>query len=188
MFYDRWTLHIDKVTADFFREFSSLTPSDLAWKPTSGGWSIAQNIYHLMMINNTYFPVVNSLRTGQYRQPLLAKIRFIVDQSTKFITDAVNSDPIHEMKTFAKWRPTHETNYEDILDKLARHQDSLKKLVADSYELIDKQVVISSPGNKFIFYKLSTAFDIIVAQEKRHFDEAIEVLTLLQHRGMRLQE
>ena len=77
---------------------------------------------------------------------------------------------------------------QEEIDNLHSKMDSLKKLVADSYELIDKQVVISSPGNKFIFYKLSTAFDIIVAQEKRHFDEAIEVLTLLQHRGLRLQE
>ena len=182
MFYDRWTLHIDKVTADFFREFSSLTSSDLAWKPGSNGWSIAQNIDHLITINNTYFPIVNSLRTGQYRQPLLAKIRFIVDQSTKLIMDTVHCDPIREMKTFAKWRPTNEPDDENILDKLARHQDSLKQLVADSYELLDKQVVISSPGNKFILYKLSTAFDIIVAQEKRHFDEAIEVLILLQNK------
>jgi len=182
MFYDRWTLHIDKVTADFLREFSSLTPDDLAWKPNSDGWSIAQLIYHLIMVNNTYFPVVNSLRSNQYKEPLLAKIRFIVDQSTKFIMDTVHSDPIHEMKTFAKWRPTHETDYENILVKLVQHQDNLKQLVTDSSELLEKQVIISSPGNRLILYKLSTAFDIIVAQEKRHFDEAIEVLRLLHHK------
>jgi hypothetical protein len=182
MFYDRWTLHIDKVTADFFREFSSLTSSDLAWKPNADSWSIAQNIYHLMVINNMYFPVISLLQTRQYRQPVLAKIRFVVDQSTTFIMDTVQSDPIHKMKTFAKWRPTHETDYGKILDKLARHQDKLKQLVADSYEFLDKDVVISSPGNKFIVYRLSTAFDIIVAQEKRHFYESIEVFRLLQHK------
>lgn len=183
MVYDRWTLHIDKVTADFFREFGSLTSSDLAWKPNLASWSIAQYIDHLMMINNTYVPIVGSLRAGQYKQPLLARLGFIVDQSTRFIMDSVECDPINRMKTFANLRLVHGNNYENILETFARHQDFLKQLVTDSYELLDKQVVIYSPGSRLIFYKLSTAFDVIVAQEKRHFEEAIEVLKLLQHRG-----
>jgi hypothetical protein len=44
---------------------------------------------------------------------------------------------------------------------------------------VDKGTIISSPANKIIVYKLEIAFDIIVAHEKRHLEQAREVLQIL---------
>jgi hypothetical protein len=41
---------------------------------------------------------------------------------------------------------------------------------------VENGTIISSPANKNIEYKLETAFDIIVAHEKRHLEQAREVL------------
>jgi hypothetical protein len=45
---------------------------------------------------------------------------------------------------------------------------------------LEKGTVISSPANKYIVYKLETAFDIIVAHEERHLEQAKEVLSVLR--------
>ncbi|MDZ7650490.1 MAG: hypothetical protein U5K54_26955 [Cytophagales bacterium] len=63
----------------------------------------------------------------------------------------------------------------DILLRFEKHQDELKKLIESSQDLIEKNVVISSPANKMIVYKLETAFDIMVAHEKRHLEQAKEI-------------
>lgn len=180
--YDRWTLYIDKVTTDFLREFSSLTSHELNWKPNPDVWSIAQNIDHLIAINGPYFLLVHSLRTGEHKPPFLAKFKFVVDWAGQHILDSVYYDPIEKMKTFSVWESPSNGTDENIFDKLKRHQESLKQLVSGSYDLLEKQAVICSPNNRLMVYKLSTAYDAIVAQEKRHFKQAIDVLLLLQHK------
>ena len=84
------------------------------------------------------------------------------------------------MKTFAIWEPEKNRISGDILKRFEAHQEELKKVVRESQDLIDQGVVISSPANKNIVYKLSTAFDLIVAHEQRHFNQAKEVLELMR--------
>jgi hypothetical protein len=54
-----------------------------------------------------------------------------------------------------------------------------KEIDINSQDLVDKGTIISSPANKIIVYKLEIAFDIIVAHEKRHLEQAREVLQIL---------
>ena len=67
-----------------------------------------------------------------------------------------------------------------ILDQFTQHQTTLKKEIETAADLIKKEVVIASPANKNIVYKLSTAFDVIVTHELRHLEQAKEVLILLK--------
>lgn len=52
---DRWTNQIDQTTNDFVQTFGSLTDEQLNWKPDEKTWSIAQNIRHLILINESYY-------------------------------------------------------------------------------------------------------------------------------------
>jgi hypothetical protein len=58
---------------------------------------------------------------------------------------------------------------------------NLYKKIEAAKELVEKGVVISSPANKNIVYKLETAFDIIVSHEQRHFEQAKEILQLMKN-------
>ena len=68
-----WKDQIDEITDDFNRIFEPLTPSELNWKPNPGTWSIAQNIDHLIVINESYFQVFAQLREGKYEKPFWAR-------------------------------------------------------------------------------------------------------------------
>jgi hypothetical protein len=46
--------------------------------------------------------------------------------------------------------------------------------------LVQAETVISSPANRFIVYKIGRAFDIIVAHEERHLNQAKEVKAFLK--------
>lgn len=181
MIYDRWTLHIDKVTSDFLREFGSLSLSELNWKYKPDSWSIAQNIDHLIVINDSYFPLVNGLRTGEYKPHFITKFKFVVDRAGQYLLDGVQPDPVKKFKTLPMWQPRKRVADQTLLEKFDQHQHSLTQLITDSYDLLDKNAVISSPANRLIVYRLSTAFDIILAHEKRHFQQAIDVLARLKN-------
>lgn len=159
--------------------FGSLSEKQLNWKPDSQTWSIAQNIDHLIVVNETYYPVLASLKEGTYKTPFIAKLGFIVSFFGKTILNAVKQDRKRKMKTFPVWEPTDSQVKGEILQRFKIHQDELKRQIETMKELVEKGAVISSPASKNIVYKLETAFDIIVSHEQRHLEQAKEILQLM---------
>ena len=179
-----WPLQLDKITEHFVANFGSLSTEQLNWKPNSQTWSIAQNMYHLIIVNETYYPVLAALKEGTYKTPFIAKLGFMVSFLGKTVLNAVKPDRKKKMKTFPVWEPTVSQVNSDILQRFEKHQSELKRQIEASKELIEKGIIISSPANRNIVYKLETAFDIIVSHEQRHLEQAKEVL---QSRTNRLQ-
>ncbi len=180
-----WSAEIDKITQSFKDKFGHLGEKELNWKPNPQTWSIAQNIDHLMVVNETYFPVLASLKAGSYKTPFIAKLGFMVSFLGKTVLNAVKPDRKKKMKTFSVWEPTVSQVKGDILQQFEKHQNELKRQIETSKELIEKGTIISSPANKNIVYKLETAFDIIVSHEQRHLEQAKEVLQLLTNNTIR---
>ena len=179
---EKWLEKIDSNTQDLIKTLGQLSIKELNWKPNANTWSIAQNIDHLIVINNTYFPVIKSLRKGTYKLPFIANFGFIVSFLGKTILGAVQPDRKKKIKTFPVWEPATSDIPAGILDKFQEHQTELKHMMKDASDLVEKGVVISSPANRNIVYKLETAFDIIVLHEQRHFNQAKEVFQLLQEK------
>ena len=171
---ERWTTHIDEITNAFTQSFGTLTIEQLNWKPNPNVWSIGQNLDHLIIINGTYFPVIDAVRAGNYKLPFIAKLGFMVTFLGRTILQSVQPDRRRRMKTFPIWEPTKSDVGPDIWDRFENQQEKLKTLIRSSSDLLDNGIVISSPANKNIVYKLETAFDIIVAHERRHFEQSKE--------------
>jgi hypothetical protein len=178
---DNWTSKLNNITKQTLTEFGSLTSEQLNWKPNSNTWSIAQNLEHLIVVNETYYPVLASIKAGTYNTPFLAKIGFMVSFLGKTILNAVRPDRKKKMKTFPIWEPTTSNVIGDILNRFQIHQIELIQKIEGAKELVEKGIVISSPANKNIVYKLEIAFDIIVSHEQRHLEQAKEILQLMKN-------
>lgn len=176
-----WTSTLDKITKQSQTEFGTLTKEQLNWKPNSSTWSIAQNLDHLIVVNETYYPVLASLKEGTYKTPFIAKIGFMVSFLGKTVLKAVLPDRQKKMKTFPIWEPSTSSVSEDILKRFEIHQNELKQKIEEAKGLVEQDVVISSPANRNIVYKLETAFDIIVSHEQRHLEQAKEILVMLRN-------
>lgn len=98
----------------------------------------------------------------------------------RVILNSVQPDRKRKMKTSPLWEPSASTIAGDILHTFEQHQETFKKLIADSSDLLDKGVVLSSPANKNIVYTLADAFEIMVTHEARHLEQAREVYTAYQ--------
>ena len=174
-----WSKQIEENTQNFVDTFGGLSMEQLNWKPNANTWSIAQNIEHLIVINKTYFPIIESIRNGKYKKPFIAKFGFIVAFFGKTILQAVQPDRKKKMKTFSIWEPSKSAIPEGILDRFKAHQSELQQIIENSRDLIEKGTIISSPANKNLVYKLETAFDIIVTHEQRHFQQSKETYQLM---------
>jgi len=171
-----WASELDAITEQFLTSFGGYSSEQLNWKPNYQTWSIAQNIDHLIAVNESYYPVLVSLNEGTHKTPFIAKFGFMVSFLGKTILKAVNEDRKKKMKTFPIWEPTAGDLDGGILQRLEKHQTQLKRHMEASLDLINKGVVISSPANKNIVYTLEAAFDIIVSHERRHLEQAKQVV------------
>lgn len=173
---------IDDITTSFSGIVHDMNHEQLNTKPAPEVWSMAQILDHLIVINNTYEPILQSLHQGTFRPPFHAKIPFIVSFFGNLILKGVRPENKKKTKTFPMWEPSKTEIPENIWELFSKHQELLKSWIAESQDLIKKGVVIHSPASKIIVYTLEKAFDIIVAHEERHLEQARELKKNLAHR------
>lgn len=166
---------LDTVTENFTRTFGSFTSDQLNRKPDPQTWSVAQIIDHIMKVNESYYPVIESVRKGEFKLPFISRTGFMVSFLGNLVLKSMQPDRKRKVKTFPIWEPASKDIAEGILERFQKHQGEIKLLINDSVDLIENGTIISSPANKYIVYKLETAFDIIVTHEQRHYNQAVEV-------------
>jgi hypothetical protein len=178
-----WTDQLDANTRAFEAAFGHLSSQTLNVKPTPDTWSIAQNLDHLIVINESYFPAFEALREGSYRAGWLAKVTPWVWLCGTIVLRASRPDRQNRMRTFNMWEPTESEISGDIIQRFVAHQETLKDWIRDLESALDRKAVIVSPASKRIVYRLKTAFDIITLHEQRHLAQAEEALAQVEGRG-----
>jgi len=155
--------------------FGHLTNEQL--NQTDGAhWSIAQNIEHLILINSSYFPIIDQLNQNVYKRPFHGRFQFIVRFLGGFVKQSVEPSRQKKMKTFPVWEPKEATVLHDIIEQFTAHHQDLKRYVELAAPFIQNKTVIHSPASKVIVYELDTVFDIIIQHELRHIEQAKEQL------------
>jgi hypothetical protein len=175
-----WEKELKEITAQFKNAFGQLPEETLNRKPAPKSWSIAENMEHLIKANESYYPVIKAIRNGTQALPFVAKFSFLTNLLGKFLLKAVAPDRGKKVKTFPIWEPQNSTIKGDIVERFEKHQQQLIAFIKNAEDLLQKETVISSPANKLIVYKLDKAFDILVSHEKRHYNQALEVLNSLK--------
>ena len=176
---EKWTNQIDRITKMFIESFSNLNAEQLNWKPDEKTWSIAQNINHLIILNQTYFPKFENIKQGKNKLPFISKFGFIVRFFGNSIKKFAHPDRKKRARTFQFWEPVKTDFSKDILADFQKHQTELKRHIEESKEWINGKTIISSPANNNLVFTLETAFDILVTHEERHYNQAKEVLEAL---------
>lgn len=169
---ENWIKGIDEVTVAAKNNFGDLTQEQLNWKLSDGTWSIAQHLHHLIVINSSYFPIIEALEKVELKIPFFLRIPSLARWMGNMIYNSVKPEQPKKIKTFEIWEPSSSTISDDILARFEAHQQSLKEQIQHAEELIKIGSLIHSPANKKIVYTLEKAFDIIVAHERRHLNHA----------------
>lgn len=178
---DRWLKDIDDVTEQVRSHVSGLTPADITWQPSSGVWSVARILEHLIKVSASYGPAIADLRSPSLRMPVTAKIPGLPALLGAMILSSVAPESRRRSRTLPLWDPPAGGGEAAIVGEFVRSQDDLKLLLTRSEDLLARGAIVCSPANRMIVYPLSTAFDIIVRHEQRHLGQIVR--TIAQRRG-----
>ena len=176
----QWEKDLNQITADFKHRLQNLSSCELNHKPDPNTWSIAEILDHLIRINESYYPVLKQVRQGTQKLPFISKFAFFTNRLGNAILKSVSPGREKKIKTFPIWEPRTGNLSGNMLEKFEKHQREFISFLKNQEDLLDKNVIISSPANRMIVYRLETAFEILVSHEKRHYNQALEVLSRLK--------
>jgi hypothetical protein len=162
---------LDAITKEVQDSFGNMNHEELNFKSSPDRWSIAQNLDHLICINETYFPIFDVLKNGIYSPPFLGKIRFITSFFGNMIYKMSSPEHTKPIKTMSIWEPS-KSEIHDVIQAFVQHQERLKQKISGLEGCIASGSVIASPANSMIVYTLEQALHIIVVHEKRHILQA----------------
>ncbi len=168
----QWTDSLHHCTEAYLQLVEALSIEELNQRPQPQAWSIAQILEHLIIINETYFPILEQLNKGSYQAYWTSRIPGFAHWMGKMIHQSVLPESSKKITTFPIWEPTQATQIPDIVERFQEHQKKMIHAIQDSKLLLQKNPVVSSPANKVIVYRLSKAFEIIVSHEQRHLQQA----------------
>ncbi len=173
---EQWIKELRVNTDDVVNTFGSLSLEKLQVKPKPDKWSIAENLDHLIKVNSSYFPIFQKLKAGTFRGPFISKIGFFPKLLGNLIYKSVADGGKKKTKTFMLWEPSPPEPIQNILEDFQNHQIDLIDWISQMKPFVESGTIIHSPINRLIVYSLEQAFDIMVAHEKRHLDQAKKVL------------
>ncbi len=171
----KWTSQIDEITDLYKEAFGAMSNQALNKKPSQEEWSIAQNLDHLITINKSYYSIPDKIRANNYKLPRVATWSFFAKTVGNMILGSVERSRKRKTKTFPVWEPSADEEIPNIYREFLAEQEQLKAWIRSIDDLLEKDVVIGSPANQNICYKLTKALDIIVEHERRHFKQCVEV-------------
>lgn len=184
---DLWKEELKINTSLFEEKFKNLSTDEINWKPNSKSWSIGEVIDHLIITNTAYFKIPNIISDPKFKPSFLTKLPFIANMIGNMIGNMIlkSVDPNTErkVKTFKSFSPSSSKVDGEILETFKETQLKLDELIDKNQQLILDRKIIPSPINKHIIYKFDTVIDILVNHQKRHFNQANNVLTEMNNNG-----
>lgn len=172
---------LEQISKDVKVAFSGLKPELLHQRSDSKNWSVAENLEHIIILNSSYFPIFKKLQVGNLNIAFVSKIAFFPRVIGDMIFKSVSDGGKRKVNTFPLWEPKISSDQDsDILEKFQDHQKQMAQWITELNPFLEKKTIIHSPANKLIVYSLNKAFEIIIAHEKRHFDQAKNILIQIQ--------
>lgn len=155
--------------------FGALTHAQLNWKPTAERWSVGQCFDHLINTNNTFFPDMERVAGGTFKSSTWARVSPLSGFFAGVILRAL--DPVKGRKSKAPrvFEPTSSDVDAGVLERFASHQEELVRRMRATAGVNLRRTMVTSPVAAVATYSLLDAYRIVVAHERKHFEQARRV-------------
>lgn len=176
----QWHNEIKKLNHLYKESFSGLDNGLLNKPRNDGGWSVAQNISHVIRLNQSYFKTFEKVEKGQHKTPLLGYVPFYPKIIGNTFLKYVDANRSKSVGTLPPWKPADEHFDSTVLEDFLESQELFRKHIEKLEGQIFKKKIIASPITSLIVFHLETAIDILLEHEERHFNQALATVNELQ--------
>jgi DinB superfamily len=155
--------------------FGGLSAAQLNWKPSEQQWSVGQCFDHLIVTNSTFFPDMERVAAGTYRPSLWGRVSPLSGFFGRLILKALDPEKGRKTKAPRVFEPTKSDVAADVIERFAAHQDDLVNHMSATADADLRGLKVTSPVSPVATYSLLDAYRIVVAHERKHFEQARRV-------------
>lgn len=172
---DRLVDDVRMIADDARASFGKLSAEQLNWKPSAERWSVAQCLDHLLTSTNGYFPIIESVRSGQRKTSFLERLPVLPGLAGKLLIKSLDPASTRKIKAPKKFEPAQSNISVSIIDDFVAQQEQVIEGMKSTSHLNLEKIVITSPAVSAVTYSLMDAYRIIVVHEQRHVQQAKRV-------------
>jgi hypothetical protein len=92
-----------------------LSAEQLNWKPHASEWSVAQSCEHVIVINASYFPLIQNIAHGAHTRSLRERLPLLPRVCGSMVLKAVQPGAPRKFKTGRAFQPASSASDGDIL-------------------------------------------------------------------------
>ncbi len=166
------TKEAEAVLEEITTFFSTLSDTQLNWKPNEHTWSIAQCLDHVIVTDQQYFTGIKRAMDEPAAKQATDEKPYRASWMGKFYMLFVKPDGFFKFKAPKSFQPSNRTEGKIVLNDFAEHQRQLLALMKRANGLDLAEIKLTSPLSKLIRISLGESFSIMMAHERRHILQA----------------
>lgn len=172
---DGFVAELRAVGEDASKVFGGLSAAQLNWKPSAEQWSVGQCFDHLIVTNCCFFPDMERVAAGTYKSSLWGRVSPLSGFFARFILKALDPEKGRKTKAPRVFEPAQSNVAADVIKRFAAHQQELSTKMRATAGADLRGLKVTSPVSPVATYSLLDAYRIVVAHERRHFEQARRV-------------
>lgn len=166
----------EAIARDVQSTFGNLNVDQLNWKPSADKWSVAQCLDHLIAANKEMLSVFDPIIAGTKQSSFLERMPVLPGLMGRLLLNAVSPQGKQKVKAPRASTPSTSKLGSNVLIQFdSIQQEVCRKFRAIEHVQADK-IIVTSPFASVVVYNLLDAARIIVAHERRHFEQAQRVM------------
>ena len=169
------TTEMQKIADDARASFSSLTETQLNWKPAEKSWSVGQCLDHIVKTNEQFYPEFERLASGNRKNSFWENWSPFSGMGGRFLINAVSEDSKKAKAPSKSIVPPSEIE-SDIVAQFTEQISAVNKKVKACSGVDLKKTVVTSPFLAVFTYKFDDALTVLVEHSKRHIRQAKRVM------------
>jgi hypothetical protein len=166
---------IDAVSRDAEATFGGLMASQLNWKPAPSRWSVAQCFDHLIRINGLMLDGMARTLDPATPKALVQRVPGLPRVFGRIMIRSLSPSATRKLPAPASARPSTSDLGGDIIARFVEAQVTMRDRLRSFEHRAPAETTMVSPFASMVAYSILDACRIIVAHERRHFEQARRV-------------
>lgn len=172
---DGFVAELQAITEDAMKVFGNLKPAQLNWKPSAERWSVGQCFDHLIKTNDCFVPDMVKVAAGTYRSSLWARVSPLSGFFGRFVINSLDPSKGRKTKAPRVFAPAQSDIEPDVVVRFMKRQAEVVTYMRATEGVDLRRTIVTSPVSPVATYSLLDAYRIIVAHERKHFEQARRV-------------
>ena len=164
------------ITTEAREVFGALDGAQLNWKPSAERWSVGLCFDHLIKTNGTFFADMERVAEGTHKSSTWARVSPLSGFFARMILKSLDSVRGRKTKAPRVFEPAKSGVDAGVMEEFASHQEELARRMRATAGRDLRRTMVTSPVAAVATYSLLDAYRIVVAHERKHFEQARRVM------------